>query len=242
MQAIDYGYSLLTAEQHLLSLNSTGHPYSGQCHPHRCHSHSCKSAPAEQRWDENNREFEGGHWLFSPKPHTFHSRPTISGASFSCQARRAPEACKDRPLTPVSPNSVGSEDLNNQWERSADDELISNWLSGVSYSHCPNHETNLTGQSTPGASPDAPDSGGNVDVGPSFTCPSIILQPPRQNLSTAQSGTGLDGPLSSESDKLSKILRGGLSDLKESSRSADLSGGSQKLKSNTSGSIDWEKS
>ncbi|KAI0845021.1 hypothetical protein F5Y00DRAFT_265987 [Daldinia vernicosa] len=231
MQAIDYGYSLLTAEQHLLSPNSTGHSYSGQCHPHRCHSHSCKSAPAEQRCDENNREFEDGHWLFSPEPHTFHLRPT--GAPFSCQARRAPQTCKDRSLTPVSPNSVGSEDLNNQWELGADDELIANWLSGVSYSNCPNEETRLTGKSTPATSPDAPDSGGGVDVGPA--CPSIVLQPPRQNRSIVKSGTGLDGPLSSESDKLSKLLRDGLSDLKESSRSADLSGGSQKLKSNTSG-------
>ncbi|KAI1657015.1 hypothetical protein F4813DRAFT_389983 [Daldinia decipiens] len=126
--------------------------------------------------------------------------------------------------------------------RHADDELISNWLSGVSYSNCPNEETSLTGQTTPVSSPDAPDSGGKVDVGPSFTCPSIVLQPPKQTRSIAQSGTGLDGPLSSEGDKLSKLLRGGLNDLKESSRSAHLSGGSQKLESNTSGSIDWEKS
>ncbi|KAI0122697.1 hypothetical protein F4814DRAFT_438648 [Daldinia grandis] len=216
MQAIDYGYSLLTTEQHLLSPNSTGHSYNGQCHSHRCHSHSCKSAPAEQQCDENNREFEDGHWLFSPRPHTLHLRPTVSGAS--CQTRRAPEACKDRPLTPVSPNSVGSEDIDNQWEHSADDELISNWLSGVSYSNRPNEETSLTRQSTPAVSPDAPDPEGKADVVPSFTCPSIF-------------GTGLDGPLSSESDKLSKLLRDGPSDLKESSRSADLSGSSQKVKS-----------
>ncbi|KAI2617901.1 hypothetical protein GGR54DRAFT_203132 [Hypoxylon sp. NC1633] len=73
-------------------------------------------------------------------------------------------------------------------------------------------------------------------------CPTIVLQPVRRNRSTAQSGTGLDGPQSSESDRLSKVLRDGLSDLRESSRSADASSDSQRLRSDTSGSIDWEKS
>ncbi|KAI2467347.1 hypothetical protein F4781DRAFT_402547 [Annulohypoxylon bovei var. microspora] len=69
----------------------------------------------------------------------------------------------------------------------------------------------------------------------------IVLQPARRDRSTAQSGTGLDGPQSSGSDELSKVLRDGLSDLKESSQSAVPSTSSQKLNSNTSGSIDWDK-
>ncbi|OTB12223.1 hypothetical protein K445DRAFT_25796 [Daldinia sp. EC12] len=204
MQAIDFGYSLLTAEQQSLSPNSTGHSRNGQCHSHRCHSHSCKSAPAEQPWDENSREFEDGHWLFSSKPQLLPSRPTISGTSSLCQALQVPEACKTRPLTP---------------------------LYGVCLSDCLNGEANVAEQSTSGTSPDAPDLRGKVEV-----VPSIVLLPP-----TAQSGTGLNGPLSSESDKLSKLLRDGLSDVKESSKSVDLSSSSQKLKSDTSGSIDWEK-
>ncbi|KAI1807436.1 hypothetical protein F4811DRAFT_559757 [Daldinia bambusicola] len=198
MQAIDYGYLLLTPEQHLLSPNSTGHSHRGQCRSHRFHSHSCKSAPAEQHLDENSREFEYGHWLFSSKPQLL--SPTISGTSSPCQVCRAAEACRNRPLTPVI----------------------------------------LTEQSTSGTSSDITHSGGKVEVVSilisNFACPSIVLQPP-----TAQPVTGLDGPLSSEGDKLSKMLRDGLSDMKESSRSATLSSASQKLKSDTSGSIDWEK-
>lgn len=74
------------------------------------------------------------------------------------------------------------------------------------------------------------------------TCPRIVLQPAKRTRSRTQSRTGLDGPLSSNSDRVSKALRDDLSDLKESSRSAGQSASSQKLRSNTSGSIDWEKS
>ncbi|KAI8964203.1 hypothetical protein F5Y11DRAFT_355808 [Daldinia sp. FL1419] len=234
MQAIDYSYLLLTPEQHLLSPNSTGHPYRSQCHLHRCHSHSCKSAPIEQHRNENSRELEDGNWLFFSKSHTLQLPTAISRASSRCQTRRVPETCKDRPLTPVSPNSVGSEDLNNQWENNADDELISNWLSGVS-SSCLNGGVELTGQSALATSSDAVDSGVKGEVISSLACPTIVLQPPRQSRPTAQTGTGLDGPLSSDSDKLSKMLRDGLNELKESSRSVEPSGGSQKLKSDTSG-------
>ncbi|KAK6953560.1 hypothetical protein Daesc_005865 [Daldinia eschscholtzii] len=104
-------------------------------------------------------------------------------------------------------------------------------LYGVCFSDCLNGEANVAEQSTSGTSPDAPDLRGKVEA-----IPSIVLLPP-----TAQSGTGLNGPLSSGSDKLSKLLRDGLSDVKESSQSVDLSSSSQKLKSDTSGSMDWEK-
>lgn len=88
----------------------------------------------------------------------------------------------------------------------------------------------------------SPDPGDNVEPIPNPTCPRIVLQIARRDRSTAQSGTGLDGPLSSNSDKLSETLRDCLSDLKESSRSADPSVGAQRVKSDTSGSIDWKKS
>ncbi|KAI1102139.1 hypothetical protein F4804DRAFT_334580 [Jackrogersella minutella] len=123
-------------------------------------------------------------------------------------------------------------------ERSTEDDLISDWLYGVCYSSCPSEEPGSAGQSTPTVSLD---SEGKAEVSSTITCPKIVLQPTRRNRSTARSGTGLDGPQSSESDELSKVLREGLGDLRELSRSADPSIGSQKLKSNTSGSIDWEK-
>ncbi|KAI1413454.1 hypothetical protein F5Y13DRAFT_161302 [Hypoxylon sp. FL1857] len=239
MHAIEQGYSLLTPGQHLLSPNSTGHSNSGKYPLHRCHSHSCKSAPTEQHRKENSREYEDGHWLFSPQPHSFHLRLATSGAYSPCQTRGFPESCRDRPLTPVSPNPVDSQSLKRRQERNTEDDLICVWLSGVYRSDCPNPEAEFAAQST---SVVPLDSGERVKVVAGFTCPTIVLQPPRRNRSTAQSGTGLDGPQSSDSDKLSKIVRDGLlSDLKESSRSADPSVTSQKLKSTTSGSIDWGK-
>ncbi|XXH01419.1 Phosphatidylinositol-4-phosphate 5-kinase [Hypoxylon texense] len=99
-------------------------------------------------------------------------------------------------------------------------------------------ENDITSSGTPGSPVDADDKTGTL---PTFILTTFKEPFARHNRSTAQSGTGLDGPLSSESDKLSKLLRDGLSDLKESTSSANVSNGSQKPKSNTSGSIDWEK-
>ncbi|KAI1204206.1 uncharacterized protein F4807DRAFT_454807 [Annulohypoxylon truncatum] len=220
MHTTDYGF--LTVGQQLLSPNSTGHSYDRRHPLHRCYSYGCKSAPTEQHGKENSREYEDEHWLFSPKPHRFHLRLATSGACSYCKTRRTPEDCRDRSLTP---------------ERSAGDDLISVWLSGVSCIDCPNEEANLTDPSTP-ATPK--DSGNKPETVSSLTYPKIVLQPARRDCSTAQSGTGLDGPQSSESDEISK-LREGLSELKESSQSADLSMSSQKLDSNTSGSIEWNK-
>ncbi|KAI1456297.1 hypothetical protein F4805DRAFT_476074 [Annulohypoxylon moriforme] len=220
MHTVNYG--MLTVGQQLLSPNSTGHPHNRRHPLHRCHSHSCRSAPTEQHGKENSREYEDEHWLFSPKPHRFHLRLATSGACSYCKARRTPEDYRNRSLTP---------------ERSTGDDLISVWLSGVSCLDCPSEEANLTGQSTPAV---APDLKSKVDGVSYMTYPKIVLQPARRDRSTAQSGTGLDGPQSSESDELSK-LRDGLSELKESSRSANLSIGSQKHNSNTSGSFEWDK-
>lgn len=102
-----------------------------------------------------------------------------------------------------------------------------------------NEEANLTRQSTPVGLRNSED---NVMILSKPTCPRIVLQPAKRTRSRTQSRTGLDGPLSSNSDRVSKALRDDLSDLKESSRSAGQSASSQKLRSNTSGSIDWEKS
>ncbi|KAI0832195.1 hypothetical protein F5Y06DRAFT_281267 [Hypoxylon sp. FL0890] len=241
MYAIRHGYSLLTPGQHLLSPNSTGHSNSGKYPPHRCHSHSCKSAPTEQHWKENSREYEDEHWLFSTQPHSFHLRLATSGACSPCQTRRPPETCRDWTLTPVSPNPVESQKPKCRQERGAEDELIYVWLSTVyrsNCSNCLNAEAELATQNTPAVPQDLEDK---VEAVANLTYPMIVLQPPRRNRSTAQSGTGLDGPQSSESDKLSKRVRDGLNDLKESSRSTDLSVSSRKLRSSTSGSIDWDK-
>ncbi|KAI1139225.1 hypothetical protein F5Y05DRAFT_342157 [Hypoxylon sp. FL0543] len=239
MYAIRYGYSLLTPGQHLLSPHSTGHSNSGKYHLHRCHSHSCKSAPVQRHWKENSREYEDEHWLFSPPPHSFHFRLATSGACSPCQTRRSPEAYRDWSLTPVGPNSVESQNLKCRQECNAEDDLICVWLSGVRQSNWPNMEAKLAVESTP---PVPLDSADKVEVLTSFSCPKIVLQSPRRNYSTTQSGTGLDGPQSSESDKLSKIVRDGLSDLKESSRSTDPSVSSRELQSSTPGSINWDKS
>ncbi|KAI1769835.1 hypothetical protein F4818DRAFT_446820 [Hypoxylon cercidicola] len=121
-------------------------------------------------------------------------------------------------------------------KRGFEDELISIWLSGISCSNSPNEETNLTGLNTSDSLRDVGDTAGTL---PTFLLTTFDKPLARCNLPTAQSGTGLDGPLSSEGDKLSKMLRDGLRDLKESTCSADLSTNSRK--SNASGSIDWEK-
>ncbi|KAI1385756.1 uncharacterized protein F4822DRAFT_445660 [Hypoxylon trugodes] len=123
-------------------------------------------------------------------------------------------------------------------EHDNEDDLVSVWLSGVSCPDCLQDGADLTDQNTP-LEPINP--GDKVENVLNFACPTIVVQPPRRNRSTAQSGTGLDGPQSSESDKLSKLLRDGLSDLKESSQSADPSTDSHNLNSNTSGSIDWDR-
>ncbi|KAI0165209.1 hypothetical protein GGR52DRAFT_99662 [Hypoxylon sp. FL1284] len=107
--------------------------------------------------------------------------------------------------------------------------MISIWLSGISCSYGPN-------------TPDSPlDTGIKAEALPNSILATSEESTIRHNRSTKQLGTGLDGPLSSEGDKLSKMLRDGLSDVKESNNSADLSISSQRLKSNTSGSSDWEK-
>ncbi|KAI1377882.1 hypothetical protein F4677DRAFT_29224 [Hypoxylon crocopeplum] len=112
------------------------------------------------------------------------------------------------------------------------------WLSGVCCPYSLSEDADLAGCD----SPTAPlDLGDKIEVISKLPYPSIVLQPAVQDGLPAQSWAGLDGPLSSESDKLSKVLRDGLSDLKDSSRSANLSSTSQKLKSDTSGSIDWER-
>ncbi|KAI1768507.1 hypothetical protein GGR53DRAFT_517895 [Hypoxylon sp. FL1150] len=108
----------------------------------------------------------------------------------------------------------------------------------VSCSDYPNEESDLTGPNTPDSPPAVGDRTGNL---PTFVLTTFEESSAGYNQSTGQSGTGLDGPLSSESDRLSKKLRGGLSDVKESTRSADPSTGYQELKSNTSGSTNWEK-
>lgn len=120
--------------------------------------------------------------------------------------------------------------------------MISIWLSGISCSDFPSDEigeNSIASSNSPGSPLDAEDKAGTL---PTFILTTFKEPPARHNRSTAQSGTGLDGPLSSESDKLSKMLRDGLSDLRESTSSANRSNGSQKRKSNTSGSIDWENS
>lgn len=237
MQAVENAHSQLSAEQHLLSPNSTGHTYGGPYHSHRCHSYSCKSAPTEWHRKENSREYKTEHWLFSPQPHRHHSRLAVPRPSSLSQARRAPYACRHGSLTPVSPNASESPDPKARWEHEAEDELISIWLSGVSYSDYPTEEADFTGQSTPAH----PDPGAKVDALPTFTFTSFEEQPERRNRATTQLGTGLDGPQSSESDKFSKKLREELGDLKESTRSSGPSAGSRNHNSNTSGSVDWGK-
>ncbi|KAI1442851.1 hypothetical protein F5Y02DRAFT_429460 [Annulohypoxylon stygium] len=215
MRTLNYGF--LTVGQQLLSPNSTGHTYNSQHPLYRCNSHSCKSAPAEQHGKENSREYEDEHCVFSPTPHRFQLRLATSGACSYCKTRRPPEGCRDRSLT--------------------SDDLISTWLSGVSRSDCLNDEANPIRQITPTT---RSDSRSKLEVLSNSSCPKIVLQPTRRDRSTAQSGTGLDGPQSSESDQLSK-LRDELSELKESSQSPNLSTSSPRPISNTSGSIGWEK-
>ncbi|KAI0381377.1 hypothetical protein F5Y04DRAFT_288954 [Hypomontagnella monticulosa] len=108
MHAIDYGLSIPIANQQLLSPNSTGHSRNGQCPYHRYHSHSCKSAPAEQHWKENSREYEDEHWLFSPVPDHPHIRLESTAAVSCSQERQVSSTYRDRPLTPLSPNPAKS--------------------------------------------------------------------------------------------------------------------------------------
>ncbi|KAL7619570.1 hypothetical protein AAE478_010111 [Parahypoxylon ruwenzoriense] len=220
VRRVYHGYPLFTTGQPRSSFKSTGHSYSSYHSPYRYHPHGCKSAPIEQHQEENSREYEDEHWLFATRPNRLPLRLAVSRTSSRCQARRALEAYRDRPLTPVSPNSVEPRDPE---------------------SYCPSKEAGFTGQNTPVASLEfriTPEE--KVRTGSQPVTPSIAQQLRRRNRSTAQSRTGLDGPLSSDSDNVSKFLRDELSDL-TSSRSGDPSTGSQKPKSNTSGSIDWNK-
>ncbi|KAI1088586.1 hypothetical protein F5B19DRAFT_505575 [Rostrohypoxylon terebratum] len=123
-------------------------------------------------------------------------------------------------------------------ERGTEYDLISTWLSGVSLSDCSNEDATLIRQTTPVT---RPESRSKLEAVSNSNYPKIVLRSTRRDRSTAKSGTGLDGPQSSESGQLSK-LRDELTQLKESSLSPTLSMSSLKPISNTSGSIEWDKS
>ncbi|KAI0009613.1 hypothetical protein F4779DRAFT_617380 [Xylariaceae sp. FL0662B] len=106
-------------------------------------------------------------------------------------------------------------------ERGTEDDVISIWLSGVSTS--PEYSSKENGNSIVGE-------------------PSLQEPPTKWNDLTGQNETGFDGPLSSRDGKQHSTPQDRSCEPGSSTRSSRLSGNAHRLRSDTSGSIDWEKS
>ncbi|KAI1080974.1 hypothetical protein F5B20DRAFT_579799 [Whalleya microplaca] len=209
----DYGYPLGTAEQHLRSNGSRGYYSSGPCTPYRRHPGSHRSVRSEQCQKENDREYAEWHSLSPPK-----LRFNAHRVSSYCQTCRTAEDCPHRPPRSVSASPSERPSPEFCWEHNSQDDVISTWLSGVP--PCSVYSSKGIG----------------IDTETRVEEPSA-----RRHELTIQSETGFDGPLSSRDGENYLTPEGRSCELGSSIRRSRLSGSSRGLRSDESGSIDWEK-
>ncbi|CAJ2509113.1 Uu.00g141390.m01.CDS01 [Anthostomella pinea] len=211
---------------------------------YRCNTPGCRYPHPDESKTADGREHKNGPRLSPTRRPSAPFEPVFRRISSRREADRPSEASADS--TSISPFELDPESSDARGQQIVNHEAISTWLhSIVSSSEQSVIRTSLPLElehSSPLSSETAA-SEDQLDVMVIIPISSRSRRIHTRGHRSTRSGTGFDGPLSSPSDTQLRPPSHVLGDqIGASMRSAALPNRSQRLKSDTSGSIDWEKS